>query len=117
MIRSIVHNLPGFIYFEGITFQLAILGTNDKALRITYIISNINANSPHYITHRDSGGKWLNRFDNNTLSKSLITSKDIRTDADFRINLHFVRSFLKSLGIIDKPILKTYEYDKKGNNS
>lgn len=92
MLRTIMKNLPAFVVFEGCTFQLVLLLTENKTWQLTYILTDVRIDSKHYNMYQGSG-MWFDPF-HATRSKALIIIGNITDEMSARLAASEIKKFL-----------------------
>lgn len=98
MIAEKLLQLPAWVQFEGIEFELRVFSEGQKELRLCYAFYNIDENSRHALDIKDTGS-WGNPFIKEGepyYCDFLYLIEGIETDRDFSKAIDQAKQFLQS---------------------
>jgi len=98
MIAEKLLQLPAFVWFEGVCFELRVISEGQRELILTYVITTVGEKSRHSGTFKNSGS-WANPFIGEGgpyYCGFLYLVEGIETDRDFSKAIDETRQFLQS---------------------
>ena len=98
MIAEKLLQLPAFVWFEEICFELRVISEGQRELRLAYVITTVGEKSRHAATFKNSGS-WGNPFIKEGepyYCDFLYLIEGIETDRDFSLAIYRAKQFLQS---------------------
>jgi len=84
MIVKELFTLPPWVGYEGVNFEMRLFNNGGNEIRLCYVITHKDDDSPHKAQY-DDDGTWRNKFsdgDNPPSEYWLYLQEGIETDAD-----------------------------------